>query len=441
MDPLPTATAEKTVSIEDADDTKHTTTGGIDDVDIMNPVDEGVEPSTSGGTSQEGRLNKTDDQNKIQGSRVIDVEYAEPLRKKAATNITNNERRLLIRNLDGLSHQGSTAIPSEEAIHSGQVIVEGIPEEEFSAEELESFPVAFAFHVETSDPNGISEENAKIATLDYEAEKREEKKFARALAACAKRNEVTTQKPVKRREQSKKDKSGAVHLRGKAEAPSSVEHTVSDELPSGWVIRFVPRSNKANKSGDKYYYSPKENFKFNSLSRVRRFLECLKQSGGDEVKAITMFKGCTTTSSKAPPKSVETVASTHKQTCGIDSEGNKGSNKKTKRARSRDSTTSSKRTRDIDTENKHNKEIIAPSPNRSKRTKSNPVDEGDTSSINTSKATLSVNASEPPTPSKLLPFSHPTADKVKHIAAESAEEFPGWTMRRIPRKASSTFGN
>lgn len=284
MDPLPTATAEKTVSIEDADDTKHTTTGGIDDVDIMNPVVEGVEPSTRGGTSQEGRLNKTDDQNKIQGSQVIDVEYAEPLRKKAATNITNNERRLvsksaalelmkktlsetqqattttegefyyefdalrnqLIRNLDGLSHQGSTAIPSEEAIHSGEVIVEGIPEEEFSAEELESFPVAFAYHVETSDPNGISEENAKIATLDYEAEKREEKKFARALAACAKRNEVTTQEPVKRREQSKKDKSGAVHLRGKAEAPSSVEHTVSDELPTGWVIRFVPRSNKVS---------------------------------------------------------------------------------------------------------------------------------------------------------------------------------------------------
>jgi len=53
---------------------------------------------------------------------------------------------------------------------SSEPILEGLVEEGFADEDIESFPVAFAY--DHDDPGGISEENAKIASLDCEVEQR-----------------------------------------------------------------------------------------------------------------------------------------------------------------------------------------------------------------------------------------------------------------------------
>jgi len=68
------------------------------------------------------------------------------------------------------SRLGAANASSSVLEQSSEPILEGLAEEGFADEDIESFPVAFAY--DHNDPGGISEENAKIAALDYEVEQR-----------------------------------------------------------------------------------------------------------------------------------------------------------------------------------------------------------------------------------------------------------------------------
>jgi hypothetical protein len=63
-------------------------------------------------------------------------------------------------------------------------------------------------------------------------------------------------------------------------------------LPSGWT-RILVRHKNGNYKGkdDPYYFSPLQSYKFNSLVKVKRFLVCLEEAGGDEVAAYVNFRG------------------------------------------------------------------------------------------------------------------------------------------------------
>jgi hypothetical protein len=68
----------------------------------------------------------------------------------------------------------------------------------------------------------------------------------------------------------------------------------AEGMPEGWTIIIVPR-NKGNGGktrgviNDKYWFSPKQSYKFNAAVKVRRFLAVLDQVGGDEVVAYRLY--------------------------------------------------------------------------------------------------------------------------------------------------------
>lgn len=144
--------------------------------------------------------------------------------------------------------------------------VQGISEEAFTADEIASMPVVYAYIC--GDPE--SERNAKIATLDYEVEQNRLKR----KAAMSERKLSSVQEASKPK---------ALSPPGKSVSSEIVPAT---EFPAGWTLQNVPRkSATSTKTFDTYYYSPQLKLKFRSRPEVRRFIALLENSDNDEVKA------------------------------------------------------------------------------------------------------------------------------------------------------------
>ncbi|KAL3794677.1 hypothetical protein HJC23_010105 [Cyclotella cryptica] len=117
----------------------------------------------------------------------------------------------LISDLNGIKTQMAT--PSKTLITqpiNGSTIPRVFPESEFTPDEQQSFRVAFAHHVKADDPDGASEINAKIAKLDYDVEKRREKRIAREFADVSKKAFPHNVVPTKSRSDIKTSTSKAV---------------------------------------------------------------------------------------------------------------------------------------------------------------------------------------------------------------------------------------
>ena len=63
----------------------------------------------------------------------------------------------------------------------------------------------------------------------------------------------------------------------------NIEYADAVGLPEGWKHRRLPRKDKSH--SDPYWYSPMMNYKFNSIPKVRRFLDHMEDANGDEVMA------------------------------------------------------------------------------------------------------------------------------------------------------------
>jgi hypothetical protein len=155
--------------------------------------------------------------------------------------------------------------------------LEGIDLAYFGEEEIDSFPVVFAY--DNEDPDGISEKNAKIATLDHEVEERR-----------LKRSSVNLSEEMKKVKSSKNKSSFNMIHPTLTEKESQTSAEVAEGLPSGWVVRQIPRGSGTDRV-DFYWYSPEKHYKFRSKIEVRRFLEAMKTSDGDETVAIEKIKG------------------------------------------------------------------------------------------------------------------------------------------------------
>ena len=149
--------------------------------------------------------------------------------------------------------------------------LEGLPESDFTQEELDSFPVVFAHHIE--DPSGTSEGNAKIATLDYEVN------ISGGHSGQSKSSKVASRGKRNQPHPTLGEKDGKI-------APKPAEG-----LPDGWLFRRVPRDNQTTSKSDPFYYSPVKGYKFRSRPEANRFLKALESSGGDEAAAIEKFRG------------------------------------------------------------------------------------------------------------------------------------------------------
>ena len=61
--------------------------------------------------------------------------------------------------------------------------------------------------------------------------------------------------------------------------------------PKGWLKKKFERSSGTSKgTHDRYWFSPVEQYKFRSIKEVKKFLDCLKKTGGDETKAKKLMK-------------------------------------------------------------------------------------------------------------------------------------------------------
>jgi len=109
------------------------------------------------------------------------------------------------------------------------------------------------------------------------------------------KKEKKKQADVKESEKQASAKSGGsdvddstVETHGKIDFASEFPENPANGLPTGWMIRVAPRPNKPSQK-DKYWYSPVQSYKFPSIPQVKRFLEMLKETDGDEKKAYKLL--------------------------------------------------------------------------------------------------------------------------------------------------------
>jgi len=156
--------------------------------------------------------------------------------------------------------------------------IQGISEEAFTAEEIALMPVVFAYHCDDAE----SEQNAKIATLDYEVEQSRLKR--KVAAATDESNSSSGQVASKRKPASPAKSVNSIE--------DETERVPADDFPGGWTMQSVPRTKVAGKKPfDTYYYSPKLGLKFRSRPEVKRFIALLDICDDDEEKAFAIFKG------------------------------------------------------------------------------------------------------------------------------------------------------
>lgn len=109
------------------------------------------------------------------------------------------------------------------------------------------------------------------------------------------KKEKKKQADVKESEKQASAKSGGsdvddstVETHGKKDYASEFPANPANGLPTGWTMRVAPRPNKPSQK-DKYWYSPVQSYKFPSIPQVKRFLEMLKETDGDEKKAYKLL--------------------------------------------------------------------------------------------------------------------------------------------------------
>jgi hypothetical protein len=169
--------------------------------------------------------------------------------------------------LDSFAAGRDASLPSS-LRGGGDMILNGLSEDDFSQRQIDSYPVMFAHNAE--DPDGSSEESATIATLDHEiGQQRLKQRFTNLLEGMKRKG-------------------------------SSIGHTTLDEkelqlpaegFPTGWVVTKKPRQTKEGvPKVDLFWYSPIMKYRFRSRVEVRRFLEFIDLTCGDEAAAMEKFK-------------------------------------------------------------------------------------------------------------------------------------------------------
>ncbi|KAL3815425.1 hypothetical protein ACHAXA_009170 [Cyclostephanos tholiformis] len=238
----------------------------------------------SDGWKSHGRMIVSRERMKEGMSSVIEAAFA---RIRQATSedgkvyhVLDELKESLNEEIDSFVVADLSAASTSPAIERGEIPsgpLEGLPTSDFAEEEVDSFPVVFAF--DNEDPDGISEENARIATLDHEVKQRQLKRSGVDLS-----EEMKKAKSTKKRS----DKEHPTLTEKERQLPAKP----AEGFPAGWVVRQKPRE-KTVEGGprvDTFWYSPEKNFRFRSKPEVRRFLEALKTSDGDETVAIELVK-------------------------------------------------------------------------------------------------------------------------------------------------------
>jgi len=172
--------------------------------------------------------------------------------------------------------KASKKFPEAQAKVSSEPL-EGLHESDFDANVVESLPVAYAYEVD--DPAGISEENAKIAQLDYEVEERR-----------LRRSNIQS---TKKKEDKIKEKKATAGSAKKSKSPR-VRKTTVTEIPAGWSLKAVKRSGDTNHI-DRYWEHPDlpQGLRVRSKVGVQTLLDYAEANNCGISKAYEKYKDVT----------------------------------------------------------------------------------------------------------------------------------------------------
>ena len=172
--------------------------------------------------------------------------------------------------------KASKKFPEAQAKVSSEPL-EGLHESDFDANVVESLPVAYAYEVD--DPAGISEENAKIAQLDYEVE---ERRLRRSNIQSTKKKEDKIKEKKATAGSAKKSKS------------HRVRKTTVTEIPAGWSLKAVKRSGDTNHI-DRYWEHPDlpQGLRVRSKVGVQTLLDYAEANNCGISKAYEKYKDVT----------------------------------------------------------------------------------------------------------------------------------------------------
>ncbi|KAL7428844.1 hypothetical protein ACHAXH_001073 [Discostella pseudostelligera] len=209
------------------------------------------------------------------GKQPQSVKEAEPARVRSITVIKPAAPSEPLQAPHAAEPQSSTSIEP----------LQGLSTADFTKEEIDSFPVAYAYYADGPD-TGVSEENAKIATLNHESNQRQ---LRRSNGQAHQSTSTPTQTPTQPKVASHKNESSGTFLRrgvpNSAEMLSKHSPEAAADFPDGWLMIKKKRSGTESRV-DCYWYSPKNRYMFRSRPEVHRFLKALEKSGGDETIAL-----------------------------------------------------------------------------------------------------------------------------------------------------------
>jgi len=193
------------------------------------------------------------------------------------------------------STEGNDEIENQTVKYFEEPLI-GLPISDCTSDDLDSIPVVYAYYSQDDDPSGISEENAKVAQLDFEIELKKQKRNIINVEGNEEKSPNSTSAGNKRRRM-KNPATPNPTLKGEiaikynfptGESLTEFPSQPAVDFPEGWITRTIPRS-KGEKT-DTFYFSPILGFKFRSKPEVRRFLAEFADCGGDEGKAVLSLK-------------------------------------------------------------------------------------------------------------------------------------------------------
>jgi len=164
--------------------------------------------------------------------------------------------------------------------------IEGRPESSFTKKELYQMPVAFAFRPDAD------------ATTCAAALKAQERWNAtwRAAGLVLKKNKTGSGVKLKTGEGGVSGSASGIGGSKKGGKPKAAVETFSGPAPEigpGWTMRRFKRMGGATKSReDRYWFSPKDKYRFRSIVQINRFKKALKSVGKEnEREAWRLIRG------------------------------------------------------------------------------------------------------------------------------------------------------
>ncbi|KAL7546752.1 hypothetical protein ACHAWF_010085 [Thalassiosira exigua] len=201
----------------------------------------------------------------------------------------------------------------------------------------------------------------------------------------------------------------------------------SEEFP-GWTVKKIPYKTKHRKSMVTWHFSPQKGYSFTSKPEVRRFLECLKDEGGNEALAMNALRAKKKPSNnlKETDQGKPPLATNDNHTASMSSAANYVTSSSSTDEKDAVATAALSHSRST------TKAILdlIDLPKEPEIALKSPVETLSKKPESTLKSPVETSTS---CSSEIVPKPMATSDGKSPAPGMTSEDFPNWTVRRVPR--------